>query len=777
MSINEELSFTEYTLTEDTTDFIISFDRIGGSTDEVSILVNNTPIEDLVGYTVLQVNFSTWQVDPALPAGTVVRLARTTNLDKMVYVFTAGSKFIAKNVDYNFKQIQHSQQEIRDRQDKLEGDATALLLEINDVKVIAEQAAEYANEALEKVDEILNTGVVPAGMILTSDGGNQQQFNDTQEVINLYGAKTYDMPSGGYPVGGLVRLDNGDIVKSTVPNNTVNPNLDMTGWELIGSRVANDVSELRLIRPLKKGGRAYLKSYIADNGKGGGNFIATQKSGLVDNGATIFSSPNPSIFWVRVNFDSLTPEMVGATGDGVTDDANALQDFVKKVIELKLPTAIESPEYATSKTIIIPQVFDTTFIKDALHDLNFHTTNFVLLEDVTLFTSGYTDGSGDLVSNYGTPKMSHNTFGVRLGNFTISSAIPLVNYPESTALMIQDWHQSCEIYNIKTHIFKSFLKSNNNFYTKFVGLSASYSGGGNVGSRFEFDGENNLCTFKYLVAVNSDIGYHFKGLTTACTFTENSVEGVNVGLQFEVAVYGFGFYNNYCENFGTVLKFNSYYQSVDCDNNYVNYVAFPSSSYFLEYNPLPGCGIEIKSSNFFTSYTHSNHIVKNIENTYGGGIVIYEEPTTSGNIDDLISPLSLSLNSQVKKSLKFTGFRAHTTHSHNEAFYSGKFTEGYDGKNGFKWNNLGTTELQLDTKILDNKTQRIYVNITCVIDGANVFIKGELWGGYPARFYEYTDTGVSVSSKLSITNAGGFTRIGGTLSGVPTDVKGEVRLI
>ena len=234
MSINEELSFTEYTLTEDTTDFIISFDRIGGSTDEVSILVNNTPIEDLVGYTVLQVNFSTWQVDPALPAGTVVRLARTTNLDKMVYVFTAGSKFIAKNVDSNFKQIQHSQQEIRDRQDKLEDDATALLLEVNDVKVIAEQAADDANEALDKVDEILNTGVIPATMILTSDGGNQQQFNDAQAEINLYGAKPYDMPAGGYPVGGLVRLENGDRVRSAVAGNTNDPNVDMSGWEFDG---------------------------------------------------------------------------------------------------------------------------------------------------------------------------------------------------------------------------------------------------------------------------------------------------------------------------------------------------------------------------------------------------------------------------------------------------------------------------------------------------------------------------------------------------------------
>lgn len=239
MSINEELSFTEYTLTEDTTDFIISFDRIGGSTDEVSILVNNTPIEELVGYTVLQVNFSTWQVDPALPAGTVVRLARTTNLDKMVYVFTAGSKFIAKNIDANFQQIQHSQQEIRDRQDKLEDDATALLLEVQDVKLIAEQAAADANEALDKVDEILNTGVIPASMILTNSNQNQQQVND-------FGGATWHSKVGGYELGATVKLDNGDVVKATIPNNTNNPNVDMAGWVIDSPNIiVSNIAELR----------------------------------------------------------------------------------------------------------------------------------------------------------------------------------------------------------------------------------------------------------------------------------------------------------------------------------------------------------------------------------------------------------------------------------------------------------------------------------------------------------------------------------------------------
>ena len=77
-------------------------------------------------------------------------------------------------------------------------------------------------EEMQSVIGTIIAGGVPANIVL--DG------NQAQDEINLYGGKKYDMPAGGYLVGGLVRLDNGDIVKSTVPNNTVNPNVDMTGW-------------------------------------------------------------------------------------------------------------------------------------------------------------------------------------------------------------------------------------------------------------------------------------------------------------------------------------------------------------------------------------------------------------------------------------------------------------------------------------------------------------------------------------------------------------------
>jgi len=35
---------------------------------------------------------------------------------------------------------------------------------------------------------------------------------------------------GGFPIGGRAALENGDIVRSTIPNNTNDPNADLTGW-------------------------------------------------------------------------------------------------------------------------------------------------------------------------------------------------------------------------------------------------------------------------------------------------------------------------------------------------------------------------------------------------------------------------------------------------------------------------------------------------------------------------------------------------------------------
>lgn len=92
----------------------------------------------------------------------------------------------------------------------------------------------------------------------------------------------YATSIGGYPLNARLQLDNGDIVRSTVANNTANPNSDMTGWsnfEEEQKKINNtryvevsSIAELISLSPIS--GIIYnVESFWADKGKGKGKFI------------------------------------------------------------------------------------------------------------------------------------------------------------------------------------------------------------------------------------------------------------------------------------------------------------------------------------------------------------------------------------------------------------------------------------------------------------------------------------------------------------------------
>lgn len=62
-----------------------------------------------------------------------------------------------------------------------------------------------------------------AQLIVDASGKTQQEIND-------FGGAKWRNKAGGYALGATVKLDNGDIVKSTVDGNTNDPNVGMTGW-------------------------------------------------------------------------------------------------------------------------------------------------------------------------------------------------------------------------------------------------------------------------------------------------------------------------------------------------------------------------------------------------------------------------------------------------------------------------------------------------------------------------------------------------------------------
>lgn len=68
-----------------------------------------------------------------------------------------------------------------------------------------------------------SSGAHEAVAIVNSSGETQQQINDR-------GGAAWYAKSGGYGLNDRVILDSGDIVRSTVANNTTDPNVDMTNW-------------------------------------------------------------------------------------------------------------------------------------------------------------------------------------------------------------------------------------------------------------------------------------------------------------------------------------------------------------------------------------------------------------------------------------------------------------------------------------------------------------------------------------------------------------------
>lgn len=156
MSFNEKKSYTEYNVTSSTSDFAIGFKEYGLPSDTIKVTVNNVDV-DTAGYTVTRKNDLELTLIPPVVSG-IVRLQRETNIDESFHVFTAGAKFVAANMDANFNQILHSQQETRDGFDKLKLDVYPLVDGLTEALAQADaasQAAQAAAQAAESAADLV----------------------------------------------------------------------------------------------------------------------------------------------------------------------------------------------------------------------------------------------------------------------------------------------------------------------------------------------------------------------------------------------------------------------------------------------------------------------------------------------------------------------------------------------------------------------------------------------------------------------------------------------
>ena len=143
---------------------------------------------------------------------------------------------------------------------------------------------------------------------------------------------TYATKIGGYPLHAVLTLTNGDRVQSTVPNNIIDPNIDMTGWKPSKDKgvitTAESIADLIAIQNPKDGQVVQAKGFyeatnfaLAQPYKGGGDFIYVSSKSTVNDGFMCFNG------WTRQILDrEYNAYMSGCKCDGVTDDT---QNFDK----------------------------------------------------------------------------------------------------------------------------------------------------------------------------------------------------------------------------------------------------------------------------------------------------------------------------------------------------------------------------------------------------------------------------------------------------------------
>ncbi|AYP68900.1 tail fiber protein [Acinetobacter phage vB_AbaM_IME285] len=206
----------------------------------------------------------------------------------------------------------------------------------------------------------MQAGFPPITQQKISEGGIPPERNDFNGILNLYGQHIVHLNKGlpyefdqafadtigGYPLNARVMLDNGDIVRSTVANNTNNPNVDMTGWEVkLPADLIKDSSgksqqevnntlklktfdDLRNFKPIMNGQTVYVGQRSNTYLQGGGFFYAdTSDTTSSDNDGTILVGIDGTR-WKRKWNTHADPCWFGADYTGAVDCSPQVQKAV-----------------------------------------------------------------------------------------------------------------------------------------------------------------------------------------------------------------------------------------------------------------------------------------------------------------------------------------------------------------------------------------------------------------------------------------------------------------
>ena len=199
-----------------------------------------------------------------------------------------------------------------------------------------------------------------------------------QQEINDRGGATWYTKSGGYALNDRVILDNGDIVRSTVANNIIDPNVDMVGWVKSTEIVLNTVSDVSQFPPQFN---KQVISVLSNNASileiGAVKYAHFEFSTEVPDGVSIISAPNGGR-WKICNKNSLNILNFGATAfnneipekvcDYFISNSNLVKYFEfceRNKLKAKFPaglTALESGNYIVPSAGIVGEGKESTVL-------------------------------------------------------------------------------------------------------------------------------------------------------------------------------------------------------------------------------------------------------------------------------------------------------------------------------------------------------------------------------------------------------------------------------